>query len=163
MFRRSSCHLEKLLLFHPLPEYAFKFIMTRVRVLHQVAAPRCIDWFSLSTLLLCAGIREGALLMVLANSNKTVQQAIESSADDPLLRGIEEELALTARRRRATGSAPKLVSGKYTFQKYYALPAQLLPGAYPPPQKALELLHRLASDVGIVGVMQQQQCASLHA
>lgn len=110
-----------------------------------------------------AGIREGALLMALANSNKTVQQAIESSADDSLMRGFEEELALTARRQRATGRAPKLVSGKYTFQKYYALPAHILPGAYPPPQKAVEFLHRLASDPGIVGVMQQQQCASLHA
>ena len=97
--------------------------------------------------------------MALGNSNKVVQQAIDSSTDDPLMRGIEEELALIARRRRPARNARTVVTGKYTFQKYHALPEHELEGAYPAPQKALEFLHRLAADPGIVGIMQQHQCA----
>lgn len=95
--------------------------------------------------------------MALANSARSVQQVVESSADDPLMRGIEEELALTARRRRVISGPPKILRSKYTFQKYRALLAHELPGARPPPQKALDLLHRLAADPGIVAVMQQEE------
>eukprot|EP00892_Ulva_mutabilis_P005169 jgi/Ulvmu1/3023/UM015_0063.1 len=111
------------------------------------------------TILHNAGIRERATLMALGNSSKVVQQAIDSSADDPLMRGIEEELAMVAKRRRPARVAPTIPTGPYTFQKYYALPAHELEGAYPPPRKALELLHRLAADPGIVGIMQQNQFA----
>lgn len=98
--------------------------------------------------------------MVLANSSKTIKHAVASAADDPLMRGIDDELALTARRRRTATTATKIAGGRFTFQKYYALPANTLPGAFPAPQKALELLHRLGADAGIVGIMQQHEYVS---
>mmetsp|Transcript_50110 Transcript_50110/g.160467 ORF Transcript_50110/g.160467 Transcript_50110/m.160467 type:complete len:250 (+) Transcript_50110:57-806(+) len=69
-------------------------------------------------------------------------------------RGFNDELRLLqARRSRPTGPAGP-PSGEYTFQDYRVLQP---PGLTPPSSDALNLLHRLASDPGIVGVMEKHK------
>jgi hypothetical protein len=97
--------------------------------------------------------------MVLGHAAAEVQQALSDSKDDPTLLGIEAELKRSAQLANKTATI-KIPAGPYTFQRYRALSAQELPGAFPPPSRALQLLHRLAADPGIVHIMKENECVS---
>ena len=56
---------------------------------------------------------------------------------------------------RLTASLP---AGPYTFDKYEAWQR---PGLQPAPSEALKLLHRLAADPGIVGIMTKHRHVSV--
>lgn len=93
--------------------------------------------------------------MVLGYPAQEVKQAVSSARDDPTLLGIEAELRRDVLRMQNSTptSAP---SGQYTFQKYRALSRAELP-AFPEPSRALQLLHRLAADPGIVHIMREHK------
>jgi hypothetical protein len=104
-----------------------------------------------------AGVKDGATLMVLGHAAAEVQQALEDSRDDPTLLSIDAELQRTAQRSSKTAQQ-KVPTGKFIFQQYRALSAQELPSsAFPPPSRALQLLHRLAADPGIVHIMKENE------
>lgn len=80
-------------------------------------------------------------------------QAVRDSRDLPGLPSFEhEELRAAARRRTAGASQVSLPTGPHTFgsfRPWEGIPADAFPSA----AHALKLLHRLAADRGIVGIM----------
>jgi hypothetical protein len=100
-----------------------------------------------------AGIRPGARLKMMASAAAAVE-AVRRQRDDALTRGFEGELRRELQRSGAATAGPRLPSGPYTFQRYEAWQR---PGLAPPPTEALKLLHRLAADPGIVGVMSEHK------
>ena len=97
--------------------------------------------------------------MVLGHAAAEVQQALTDSKDDRTLLGIDAELQRSAQRSNKTAET-QIPKGQYTFQRYRALSAQELPGAKPVPSRALQLLHRLAADPGIVHIMKENEYVS---
>ena len=100
-------------------------------------------------------------MMVIGHAAAAVQQALSDSKDDPTLLGIDAELRRSAQRSNTAAAPVKIPTGQYTFRSYKALSTQELPGAFPAPSRALQLLHRLAADPGIVHIMREHQCASI--
>ena len=97
--------------------------------------------------------------MVLGHAAAEVQQALSDSIDDPTLLGIDAELQRSAQRSNKAAQT-RVPTGQYTFQQYRALSAKELPGATPAPSRALQLLHRLAADPGIVHIMKENKYVS---
>lgn len=106
----------------------------------------------------CVGFTDGQTVMVIASPKADVQRA-KASRDDSRMLSIAEELARSARRAQRAGGAAGPPAGEFTFGDYRALPIAAIPGASPGEDKALQLLHRLAADAGIVGIMRQNKCA----
>ncbi|KAK9799763.1 hypothetical protein WJX73_001696 [Symbiochloris irregularis] len=103
-----------------------------------------------------AGLKPGMRVMMLASTQQQVQ-AVQQSKDLAGMAGFDQELVRAARRRRQGSSAPlRLPTGQYVFHKFQAWAA---PGLAPPPSEALKLLHRLAADPGIVGIMNKHRWA----
>lgn len=100
--------------------------------------------------------------MLIASRSKDVER-VKQEKDDHRMLGIAEELARTARRRRVHAAAPKQPTGEFTFGSYKAFPVANIPGVSPGEDKALALLHRLATDPGIVGIMAEHRYALLTA
>ncbi|KAK9804353.1 hypothetical protein WJX72_008599 [[Myrmecia] bisecta] len=101
-----------------------------------------------------AGIPAKGRLMMLASSAAEVE-AIQHSRDLPGLAGFDHEHKQAMRRRQhAGGGALVLPKGEYVFQQFRLLPH---PALTPPPSEALKLLHRLAADPGIVGIMNKHR------
>lgn len=96
--------------------------------------------------------------MLIASPKAEVDSA-RASRDDTRMLGIADELARSARRRQTSRTAIGPPAGEFTFGEYRALPIAAVPGASPGEDKALQLLHRLAADAGIVGIMRQNKCA----
>ncbi|XP_024538784.1 uncharacterized protein LOC112349163 [Selaginella moellendorffii] len=98
------------------------------------------------------GIEEGKVLRVMgALPHETVEVSGALQKDTRSL-GFEEEEERARRRASSASATGKLPAGPYTFQDFKTLH---LPGVQmtPPPPKALELLHALASDRGIIAIM----------
>ncbi|XP_024527001.1 uncharacterized protein LOC112345127 isoform X2 [Selaginella moellendorffii] len=98
------------------------------------------------------GIEEGKVLRVMgALPHETVEVSGALQKDTRSL-GFEEEEERARRRASSASATGKLPAGPYTFQDFKTLQ---LPGVQmtPPPPKALELLHALASDRGIIAIM----------
>lgn len=75
----------------------------------------------------------------------------------PRLRGFaEEEVLLATRRRRssAVAAGPPPPGERFTFGRFETWET---PGLNPPSATALALLHRLAADPGILGIMRRHQ------
>ncbi|KAL3145517.1 hypothetical protein ABBQ32_003341 [Trebouxia sp. C0010 RCD-2024] len=97
-----------------------------------------------------AGVQSGMRLEVYASTVQEVQQ-VRNSKDLPGLASFEQELKQTMRRQRGSRNGTlTLPSGPYVFQKFEAWQR---PGLFPAPNEALKLLHRLAADPGIAGIM----------
>ena len=81
--------------------------------------------------------------------------AVQAARDDALVPGFDAELRRQLRRAgadadgAASSTQPPLM-GPFTFKRFEAW--QRL-GLAPPPDEALKLLHRLAADPGVAGVM----------
>jgi hypothetical protein len=103
-----------------------------------------------------SGIVEGSTVMLIASRTKDVQK-IKQEKDSQRMLGIAEELARTARMSRVHTPAPKPPTGEFTFGSYKAFPVAHIPGVFPGEEKSLALLHRLAADPGIVGIMQKHR------
>ncbi|KAL4426212.1 hypothetical protein ABPG77_009827 [Micractinium sp. CCAP 211/92] len=104
-----------------------------------------------------AGIHPGMHVKMMASPAAAVQAVAAAEAAGAAQRtaGFDHELRRDLRRAglidsssSAAGSGPR--QGEYGF---LAFQAWQRPGLTPPPSEALRLLHRLASDPGIVGVV----------
>mmetsp|Transcript_50106 Transcript_50106/g.160441 ORF Transcript_50106/g.160441 Transcript_50106/m.160441 type:complete len:287 (+) Transcript_50106:57-917(+) len=101
----------------------------------------------------CAGLLDKDRVMLVGSRAEEVEW-VRGLKEEWGTRGFNDELRLLqARRSRPTGPAGP-PSGEYTFQDYRVLQP---PGLTPPSSDALNLLHRLASDPGIVGVMEKHK------
>eukprot|EP00803_Ostreobium_quekettii_P008901 evm.model.scf_770.4 EVM.evm.TU.scf_770.4 scf_770:24332-27050(-) len=100
-----------------------------------------------------AGLRSGAKAMLISSNLQDVQSVI-SARDLPGVRGFEEEVEREALRRRRNAGVVGPPGGRYTFSSYSVLEdKQLIPSQ----SLALKLLYRLASDPGIVGIMNKHR------
>jgi hypothetical protein len=106
-------------------------------------------------LALCTGLVAGMRVMMVASRQGAVEE-VRAQRELPRMRGFEEEAALAASRRRSsrTSVSGPPVGEQYTFGAYEAWE---YPGLHPPKQAALQLLHRLASDRGIMGIMRKHR------
>jgi hypothetical protein len=100
-------------------------------------------------------MRDGDSVLVLGYPAQEVRDAVAAAKDDPTLLGIEAELNREAQRRQ-NKTPSSVLSGEFTFQKYRVLSHGELP-AFPAPSRALQLLHRLAADPGIVHIMRENK------
>mmetsp|Transcript_39372 Transcript_39372/g.111563 ORF Transcript_39372/g.111563 Transcript_39372/m.111563 type:complete len:623 (+) Transcript_39372:253-2121(+) len=100
-----------------------------------------------------AGLVDGMKLMMVASSTADLQ-FVKQQQELPRMRGFEDEAVLSAARRRVSRRVAGPPSAKFTFRRYETLD---LPGAQPPPAAALALLYRLASDPGIMCIMDKHQ------
>lgn len=96
-----------------------------------------------------AGLRDGARVKMLASRQADVE-AVQAAREDGRMASFEQELRRELRRVGAAPAAKGPPAGPHTFQRYEAWQRS---GLTPPPSEALKLLHRLAADPGIVGVM----------
>ncbi|DBA84875.1 TPA: hypothetical protein ACH3X1_005894 [Trebouxia sp. C0004] len=100
------------------------------------------------------GLESGMRVEVYASTKEEVEQ-VRNSKDLPGLASFEQELKQTMRRQRGNSRGKlTLPSGPYTFQKFE--PWQY-PGLLPVPSEAMKLLHRLAADPGIIGIMSKHR------
>mmetsp|Transcript_26867 Transcript_26867/g.32621 ORF Transcript_26867/g.32621 Transcript_26867/m.32621 type:complete len:671 (+) Transcript_26867:207-2219(+) len=125
------------------------------------------DEDSSTTTLAELGIQGGSRLMLtgvtvqeLKSLNQESEQAEKFNART---RGFEAELR-RERRRRADGTGSKTdgtgpPGGQYTFGSYKVLEARAGRELTPPETEAKQLLYRLASDPGIVGIMHKHKWA----
>ncbi|KAL0030412.1 hypothetical protein WJX79_002860 [Trebouxia sp. C0005] len=101
-----------------------------------------------------AGLESGMRVEVYASTKEEVEQ-VRNSKDLPGLASFEQELKQTMRRQRGSSRGKlTLPSGPYTFQKFEAWQH---PGLSPMPSEAIKLLHRLAADPGIIGIMSKHR------
>jgi hypothetical protein len=94
-----------------------------------------------------AGVRDGSQLKVMASSKQQVTQ-VQKSKEIPGMASFEHEEE-RERRRQQPNEQP---SGPSLFQKFEVWDAA---GLQPQPSEALKLLHKLASDPGILGIMKR--------
>lgn len=100
------------------------------------------------------GLVSGMRATVYASTKAEISQ-VQNSRDLPGLAGFEQELKQTMRRQRGSRNGTlKLPAGPYTFQKFEAWQR---PGLSPVLTEGLKLLHRLAADPGIVGIMSKHR------
>ena len=100
--------------------------------------------------LFAVGIRSGARLKLMASSQAGVQ-AVRGAREPPAMPSFEHE-EKRERARQAAGSPNQFSSSDLKFQSFEAWQR---PGLNPPPSEALKLLHQLASDAGILGIMKK--------
>ena len=114
-----------------------------------------------------AGLCDAAKpLMLMATPREEIQRLHDAEGVDHRVRGFDDEAKRHRRRQRShrsrSGASAASASGPpsaalhpYTFGAYRALPIPpvLLASGAPPASAALSLLHRLASDPGVLGVM----------
>lgn len=105
-----------------------------------------------------AGIHSGMRLKMMASRADAVAavQAAEQQGDGRTP-GFDHELRRELRRAGlgdGSSSSSVLPQGPYTFLRFEAWQR---PGLRPPPSEALKLLHRLAADPGIAGVMNKHK------
>lgn len=108
--------------------------------------------------LAAVGVRPHARVKMLASTPAAITSLHAAEERHPAawrLPSFDHELQRELQRRGAltsgsSGGALRLPSGPYTFQQFEAWQR---PGLSPPPSEALKLLHRLAADPGIAGVM----------
>lgn len=103
--------------------------------------------------LAAAGIRSGGKVALMASAAADVD-AVRRAKDLPGMAGFDHELQREQRRQAGGAAAAGPPAGPYTFQRFEAWQA---PGLQPSPSEALKLLHQLAADAGILGVMRQHQ------
>lgn len=95
-----------------------------------------------------AGVRDGSQLKVMASSKQQVTQ-VQKSKEIPGIASFEHEEERERRRQQPPNEQP---SGPSLFQKFEVWDAA---GLLPQPSEALKLLHKLASDPGILGIMKR--------
>jgi len=103
-----------------------------------------------------AGLAPGMRVMMVASRPGEVAAAL-AQRDLPRMRGFaEEEVLLATRRRRssAVAAGPPPPGERFTFGRFETWET---PGLNPPSATALALLHRLAADPGILGIMRRHQ------
>ncbi|KAL3679840.1 hypothetical protein R1sor_022796 [Riccia sorocarpa] len=105
-----------------------------------------------STLLRQSGITEGLMVRMMGSSAAEVATVSQNSSRDTRVRGFAEEEELARRRAYSASSSSSLPKGNYIFCDFRTLS---LPGVEltPPPSMALSIMHKLASDRGIVAIM----------
>eukprot|EP00200_Dunaliella_tertiolecta_P011710 CAMPEP_0202385454 /NCGR_PEP_ID=MMETSP1127-20130417/60939_1 /ASSEMBLY_ACC=CAM_ASM_000462 /TAXON_ID=3047 /ORGANISM="Dunaliella tertiolecta, Strain CCMP1320" /LENGTH=353 /DNA_ID=CAMNT_0048985623 /DNA_START=59 /DNA_END=1120 /DNA_ORIENTATION=+ len=103
------------------------------------------------------GLQTGAKVMLLGSRQSEVEALQHAKAAEPRLRmaGFEHEALMAAQRRRTARPVAPPTGTPFTFHDYQVLPER--PGVFPPPKEALKLLHRLASDSGIIHIMKDNQ------
>lgn len=97
--------------------------------------------------LFAVGIRHGSRLKLMASTRAGVE-AVRRAREPPAMPSFEHE-EQRERSRQATNSS---LSQDHLF---HSVEAWQRPGLNPPPPEALKLLHRLATDAGILGVMKK--------
>ncbi|CAL8466109.1 g5645 [Coccomyxa elongata] len=100
-----------------------------------------------------AGLRAGSKILLIPKASPEEVAQIQA-VPDQRIRGFDDEILNAMRRRQTQPGSTKVPSGPYTFQLYEAWNRSDL---QPEPSKALKLLHRLAADRGIVGIMAQHR------
>lgn len=90
--------------------------------------------------------------MLMASTEQAVRKVHDAKAD-PRELSMEQEQARAAQRAQRVPAPLKPPSGEFTFRDYKALPVDHLPDVRPGQAQSLALLHRLAADPGIVGIM----------
>ncbi|KAL2631663.1 hypothetical protein R1flu_016349 [Riccia fluitans] len=105
-----------------------------------------------STLLRHSGITEGVMVRLMGSSAAEVATVSQGSSRDTRVRGFAEEEELARRRAYSASSSSSLPKGDYIFCDFRTLS---LPGVEltPPATIALSIMHKLASDRGIVAIM----------
>ncbi|KAG6385182.1 hypothetical protein SASPL_154010 [Salvia splendens] len=104
-----------------------------------------------------ASILKGKAIRMMGVPKGEVDEVLQKAKVDLRIAGFdEEEKRLKQRISRRSYNSPKLPQGNYIFCDFRTLS---LPGIVlnPPASKALELLHKLASDPGIVAIMNKHR------
>ncbi|GMH46021.1 hypothetical protein BSKO_13985 [Bryopsis sp. KO-2023] len=101
-----------------------------------------------------SGLLNGKQYMVLGSSQSDIQR-IREAKELPGLLGFDGEVKRAAMRRRTRANTKaNPPRGEFTFGDYKVLN---LPTAMPASSEALKMLHRLAADPGIVGIMNERK------
>ncbi|KAJ7524815.1 hypothetical protein O6H91_17G023300 [Diphasiastrum complanatum] len=103
------------------------------------------------------GISEGKLIKMMGSSGEEIQAVLQPSTSgaDSRIIGFSEEDERAKHRTSRNAASNKSVSDRIAlFGKFRTLE---LPGIElsPPPSKAMELMHRLARDPGVIAVMKK--------
>lgn len=105
-----------------------------------------------SSTLEASGITPGVVIMMMGASAEEVKEVSRPVKEQRVLGFSEEERRQFLRRQRV--SKTRLPDGPYTFRSFKTLELPFVKLS-PPPEKALALMHRLASDPGIVAIMKK--------
>ncbi|KAG9132222.1 hypothetical protein Leryth_017074 [Lithospermum erythrorhizon] len=99
-----------------------------------------------------ASILEGKAIRMMGVPQSEVDEILESSKMDLRIAGFEEEEKRIRRRTSSGQHSIRIPQGNYIFSDFRTLH---IPGVElnPPPSEALQLMHRLAADKGIVAIM----------
>lgn len=133
--------------------HTLRLLLPRAPALLPFSAPHS------SLLVSQSGISEGQVVRMmgaLPGEIKAVSQEV-GNANEKTIIGFSEEDVRAKRWRGATaGAARRLPQGEYIFCDFRTLH---LPGVEltPSPAKALEIMHKLASDPGIVAIMNRHR------
>ncbi|KAL6577497.1 hypothetical protein OROMI_009825 [Orobanche minor] len=103
-----------------------------------------------------ASILKGKSIRMMGVLKDEVDEVLKNAKVDLRIAGFDEEERRLKQRISGRSYAPKLPQGTYIFCDFRTLS---LPGIVlnPPASKALELLHKLASDPGIVAIMNKHR------
>ncbi|XP_011085479.1 uncharacterized protein LOC105167449 isoform X1 [Sesamum indicum] len=104
-----------------------------------------------------ASVLKGRSIRMMGVPKNEVDEVLENAKVDLRIAGFdEEEKRLKQRNGDGSYALPRLPQGPYIFGDFRTLS---LPGVElnPPASRALELLHRLASDPGIVAIMNKHR------
>jgi len=116
-----------------------------VKLLHKAKVLRLDQYANLEA----AGITNGAKIKLMA-SKKTDIAAVQKAREPPAMPSFEhEEQRERARQSTVTSSTASTETRFARFEEWN------FPRLSPPPSEARALLHRLASDAGILGVMKK--------
>jgi hypothetical protein len=105
-----------------------------------------------SSTLEASGITPGVVIMMMGASAEEVKEVSQPVKEQRVLGFNEEEKRQFLRRQRV--SKTRLPDGPYTFHFFKTLELPFVKLS-PPPEKALALMHKLASDPGIVAIMKK--------
>lgn len=101
-------------------------------------------------------ILEGKTIMMMGVPQNEVDEILEGSKIDLRIAGFDEEEKRIRQRISSGQHLTRLPQGTYIFCNFRTL---AIPGVElnPPPSEALKLMHRLASDRGIVAIMNKHR------